>query len=68
MGVHNQLSFLPGIEDLKRAVNAVAAAKPDAILLSIGQAHLLHSLAGKEKPSLVVRAAPKARACPRFNE
>ena len=57
-GVHNEPSFLPGIEDLKRAVSAVAAAKPDAILLSMGQAHLLQSLAGKEKPSLVVRADP----------
>jgi len=57
-GVHNEPSFLSGIEDMKQAVSAVAAAKPDAILLSLGQAHLLQSIAGKEKPSLVVRADP----------
>jgi class I fructose-bisphosphate aldolase len=57
-GVHNEPSFLPGIEDLKKTVSAVVAAKPDAILLSLGEAHLLQSLAGKEKPSLVVRSDP----------
>ena len=57
-GVHNEPSFLPGIEDMKRAVEAVAVAKPDAILLSPGQANLLQSLVGKEKPSLVVRVDP----------
>jgi len=60
-GVHNEPSFLPGIEDLKRAVSAVAVAKRDAIVLSMGQAHLLQSLAGKEKPSLDVRADPTNR-------
>jgi len=57
-GVHDQPSFRRGIQDLKRAVDAVAVAKPDAILLSMVQAHLLQSLAGNEKPSLVVRADP----------
>lgn len=57
-GIHNEPSFLPGIEDMKQAVSAVASAKPDAILLSMGQAHLLQSVARKEKPSLVVRADP----------
>jgi len=57
-GVHNEPSFLPGIENLKQAISTVAAAQPDAILLSMGQAHLLQDLAGKDKPSLVVRADP----------
>ena len=56
--IHNEPSFLPGIEDMKQAVSTVASAKPDAILLSMGQAHLLQSIARKEKPSLVVRADP----------
>jgi DhnA family fructose-bisphosphate aldolase class Ia len=57
-GVHNEPSFLSGIEDMKQAVEAVAAARPDAILVSLGQAHFLQSLAGKAKPSLVIRADP----------
>ena len=57
-GVHNEPSFLPGIENLKQAISTVAAVQPDAILLSMGQAHLLQDLAGKDKPSLVVRADP----------
>jgi class I fructose-bisphosphate aldolase len=57
-GVHNEPSFLPGLEDLKRAVSVVAASRADAILLSLGQANFLQDLAGKNKPSLVVRADP----------
>lgn len=57
-GVRNEPSFLPGIENLEQAISTVAAAQQDAILLSMGQAHLLQDLAGKEKPSLVVRADP----------
>jgi class I fructose-bisphosphate aldolase len=57
-GVHNEPSFLPGIENLKQAISTVAAAQSDAILLSMGQAHLLQDLAGKDKPALVVRADP----------
>lgn len=57
-GVHNEPSFLSGIENLKLGVSTVAAAQPDAILLSMGQAHLLQGLAGKDKPSLVMRADP----------
>jgi DhnA family fructose-bisphosphate aldolase class Ia len=57
-GVHNEPSFLAGIENLKQTISTVVAARPNAILLSLGQAHLLQSLAGKEKPSLVIRADP----------
>jgi class I fructose-bisphosphate aldolase len=57
-GVANEASFLPGMEDMKRVVGAVAAAGPDAILLTIGQAHWLQEVVGKQKPSLVVRVDP----------
>ena len=56
--VYNEPSFLPGIEDMKRAVSTVAAARPDAILLSLGEAHFLQSLGAKDKPALTVRADP----------
>ncbi len=55
-GVHNEPSFLAGLQDLKQAVSVVAASRADAILLSLGQADCLQGLAGKNKPSLVVRA------------
>ena len=54
-GAHNEPSYLPGMENLEAVVNKVAAAHPDAILLSLGQAHWLQDMAGKMKPSLVVR-------------
>lgn len=57
-GVHNEPSFIPGLEDLGKVVSVVAAARPDAILLSLGQANFLQRIAGKEKPSLVIRADP----------
>jgi len=57
-GVHNEPSFLSGIENLQQVVRTVAAAGPDAILLSLGQAHWLQELPGKHKPALVVRVDP----------
>jgi DhnA family fructose-bisphosphate aldolase class Ia len=46
------------MEDMKKVVGVVAAAAPDAILLTIGQAHWLQEMVGKQKPSLVVRGDP----------
>jgi DhnA family fructose-bisphosphate aldolase class Ia len=57
-GAHNEPSYLPGMENLKQVVSTVAAASPDAILLSLGQAHWLQEMAGKAKPALVVRVDP----------
>lgn len=54
-GFFNERGFLQGIENLEKAVKTVVAAAPDAIQLTVGQAHYLQSLAGKEKPSLVLR-------------
>jgi len=55
-GVFNEPSFLGGIEDMRRAVDTVVAAGPDAVQLTPGQAPLLQALPGKAKPALVLRA------------
>lgn len=54
-GFFGEHSFLAGIEDIGRAVRTVAAANPDAIQLTVGQAHHLQELPGRLKPSLVLR-------------
>ena len=55
-GFFNEPSFLGGIEDIARAVDVVAAAGPDAIQLTVGQARHLQEMPGRFKPSLVLRA------------
>jgi class I fructose-bisphosphate aldolase len=47
--------FLTGIEDLETAVRTLVAARPDAIQLTPGQAPLLQSQPGRDKPALVLR-------------
>jgi len=54
-GFFNELGFLSGLEDVKSAVKVLVEAAPDAIQLTIGQAHYLQSIPGREKPSLVLR-------------
>jgi fructose-bisphosphate aldolase, class I len=54
-GFFNERGFLNGIEDLGRAVKIVAAAAPDAIQLTVGQARHLQEIPGKERPALVLR-------------
>ncbi|MGC1276227.1 MAG: hypothetical protein WBC44_21190 [Planctomycetaceae bacterium] len=54
-GFFNERSFLGGIEDLEQAVATLVDAAPDAIQLTIGQATLLQSIPGRQKPSLVLR-------------
>lgn len=54
-GFFNEYSFLNGIEDIRKAVNVLVSAAPDAIQLTVGQAHYLQAIAGREKPSLVLR-------------
>lgn len=54
-GFFNEYGFLSGIENLKQAVTTLVEAAPDAIQLTVGQAPLLQSIAGREKPSLVLR-------------
>jgi DhnA family fructose-bisphosphate aldolase class Ia len=54
-GFFNEPSFLQGIEDIASAVKTLVAAAPDAIQLTIGQAHCLQSLPVRPKPALVLR-------------
>ncbi len=54
-GFFNEYPFLQGIENIKKAVDILITAGPDAIQLTTGQAHYLQSIPGKEKPSLVLR-------------
>lgn len=48
-------AFLPGIENIEKSVKVLVDADPDAIQLTIGQAHHLQSIPGKKKPALVLR-------------
>lgn len=54
-GFFNEFGFLKNIENIQLAVETVAEAAPDAIQLTIGQAHYLQSIPGKDKPALVMR-------------
>ena len=49
-GFFGEASFLAGIEDLGAAVRVLAAAGPDAIQLSQGQARLLQEIPGRNRP------------------
>lgn len=54
-GSVNEPTFLKGIENIEHSINIVVNALPDAIQLTVGQAHYLQSIPGREKPSLVLR-------------
>jgi class I fructose-bisphosphate aldolase len=54
-GFFNEHGFLAGIEDLAAAIQKLVVAAPDAIQLTVGQARLLQSIPGRQKPSLVLR-------------
>ncbi len=54
-GFFGESAFLQGIENLQKAVETIVAANPDAVQLTIGQAHHLQNIAGKGKPALVLR-------------
>jgi len=54
-GFFGEPPFLAGIEDMGAVVATLVAAAPDAIQLSVGQAPLLQSRPGRDKPALVLR-------------
>lgn len=54
-GFFNEFGFLKSIENIQSAVETVAEAAPDAIQLTVGQAHYLQSIPGKDKPTFVMR-------------
>jgi fructose-bisphosphate aldolase, class I len=54
-GFFNDLGVMAGIENMSNAVKSVLEAGPDAVQLTVGQAHRLQSVPGKNKPALVLR-------------
>jgi len=54
-GFFGEHRFLNGIEDMHSVITTLVEAAPDAIQLSIGQAPILQSMPGKDKPALVLR-------------
>jgi fructose-bisphosphate aldolase, class I len=54
-GFIGEPAFLRGIEDMRAAVERLVDAAPDAIQLTAGQAELLQSRPGRDKPALVLR-------------
>jgi class I fructose-bisphosphate aldolase len=54
-GFFGERSFLTDIENMPRVVETLVNANPDAVQLSLGQAHWLQSIPGKHKPALVLR-------------
>jgi class I fructose-bisphosphate aldolase len=54
-GFFNEHGFLSGIENMRRTIDVLVAAAPDAIQLTVGLAPLLQELPGRNKPSLVLR-------------
>lgn len=54
-GMFNDKDFLGGIENMSRAIETIAAARPDAIQLPSGTAPLLQARPGRERPALVLR-------------
>jgi DhnA family fructose-bisphosphate aldolase class Ia len=54
-GFFNEPSFLAGIENMEKVIATLVDAAPDAIQLTVGQAPILQSIAGRQKPSLVLR-------------
>jgi class I fructose-bisphosphate aldolase len=68
-GFFNENSFLTGVENINTAVKTIVEAGPDCIQLSIGQAAILQSIPGKQKPVLVLRtdtANVYGNSLPRF--
>jgi fructose-bisphosphate aldolase, class I len=54
-GFFGELSFLPSIENMQKAVQTVVEAAPDVVQLSLGQAWHLQHLRGSTKPALALR-------------
>lgn len=55
-GFFGEPAFLSGITDIRRAVDVLVDAAPDAIQLTVGQARHLQSRPGRDKPALVLRS------------
>src|SRR5574341_1568065 len=67
-GFFNEVSFLGSIENMEKAIHAIVAAQPDAIQLTVGQAEILQSIPGKDKPAMVLRTDVANCYNPRVHE
>jgi len=54
-GMVNELPLMAGVEDMRRAVEVLMKAAPDAIQLTPGMTHVLGGVRGKRRPALVLR-------------
>lgn len=54
-GIFNEYSFLDGLEDMPSVIGSLVDAGTDAIQMNVGQADLLQSVPGKDRPALVLR-------------
>jgi DhnA family fructose-bisphosphate aldolase class Ia len=54
-GTPGEADLLEGIEDMESVIDALVDARPDALLLTPGQADLLQRRPGRDKPALVLR-------------
>ncbi len=54
-GMFNEKTFLPGIEDMRKAIHVIAEAKPDAIQLPPARPRSCRPFPGKDRPALVMR-------------
>ena len=54
-GIFNEYRFLDGLENMPKVIDQLVAAGPDAIQMNYGQADVLQSIPGKNKPALVLR-------------
>ncbi len=54
-GFFGERGFLDGIEDIAASVRTLVDAGPDAVQMTLGQAHHLQDVPGKQKPGLVMR-------------
>lgn len=55
-GFFGEPAFLTGIADMARTVDVLCEAAPDAVQLTVGQAHHLQARPGRDKPALVLRS------------
>jgi DhnA family fructose-bisphosphate aldolase class Ia len=54
-GCMGEAAMLRGIEDMPAVIDTLVGATPDAVQLTVGQAPLLQSRPGRDKPALVLR-------------
>lgn len=54
-GFFGEPSFITGIEDMPKVIHTLVSANPDAVQLTLGQAHHLQAIPGRDKPALVLR-------------